>query len=64
MSLAEVKETVAQLTDAERRELESYLHALNSHEMPEKSASAPLGREEAMEHVFSHYGDLLRRLAQ
>lgn len=68
MSLAKIKEEIRQMTQAERAEVVRLLLDLdaNAESTPRVREVHPSDSEfqAASDHVFTNYGDLLRRLAQ
>jgi|GEM_PF-2676164 len=69
MSVAQIKEEILQLTATERRAVEEFLRALAKaepkvEEVPPHESSRRERFAEAKAHLFSHYGDLLEKLAR
>jgi hypothetical protein len=60
MSVAQIKEELRRMSAEERREVAQLLLELAETKEPRRAADFA----EAKAYVFSHYGDLLRRLAQ
>jgi len=68
MSVAHIKEEILQLTSADRREVEVFLHDLAQKEQEPVNDAAQRGRkmshDEAMDYVFTEFAPVLSRLAQ
>jgi hypothetical protein len=66
MSLVQIKQSIRELTPAERSELSAFVAELEA--APEATRRVETGRkltrEESRRHISSHYGDLLSRLAK
>jgi len=66
-ALAHIKEEILELTSADRREVEVFLRELAQREQAREQEALPSRRqrfEDAKSHLFTHYGDLLEKLAQ
>jgi hypothetical protein len=62
MSVAEIKEELQRMNAAQRQEIARALLELSGQD---KASPQPAGDfAEAKAHVFDHYGELLKRLAQ
>jgi hypothetical protein len=66
MSLIELKQSILQLTPAQRSELRSFVVELEASTEGQRRVETgkKLTREESREHIRTHYGDLLSRLAK
>jgi hypothetical protein len=66
MSLLELKQSIRELTPAERREVSAFVAELEAAPEGERRVEngRKMTREESRKHIFTHYGDLLSRLAK
>lgn len=64
MSATEVINLIKKLPDAEKREVAIYLQASETKVAKVSPAGKRMTFEEAKEHVFANYGDLLKKLAE
>jgi hypothetical protein len=68
MSLRELKNEIRRLNPAELAEIEALVEELRAGSLQPESGGlkpgTPMGRSDAMDHVFENYRPLLRRLAE
>lgn len=64
MSAAEVINLIKKLPEAEKREVAIYLQSSEAKIAKPSPAGKRMTFDEAKEHVFANYGDLLKKLAE
>ena len=64
MSVREVIEIIKQLPEAEKREVALYLQESAVKAAKASTTGKKMSFDEAKDHVFANYGDLLKKLAE
>ena len=64
MSVREVIDIIKQLPEAEKREVALYLQESAENAAEASTTGKRMSFEEAKNHVFTNYGDLLKKLAE
>ncbi len=64
MSVREVIDLIKQLPEAEKREVALYLQESEAKAAEASTSGKRMSFEEAKNHVFTNYGDLLKKLAE
>lgn len=63
-AVAHIKEEIMKLTSTDRREVEAFMRELADKEAKAAQPSRRERFESAKSHLFTHYGDLLEKLAR